>query len=124
MLTMIRCRLLVGFLREEEFRGVESDLVGTPLRRQIRDDSVLDINEGYCPEKDSTMPSSITPEMNKEHVEEKRELIIALARDRKLSEIPKISQPTKIIWGDKHQVFPLELGYRLKRHLGDNADIL
>ncbi|GJT97326.1 hypothetical protein Tco_1092844 [Tanacetum coccineum] len=31
-------------------------------------------------------------EMNKEHVEEKRELIIALAKDRKLSEIPKISQ--------------------------------
>ncbi|GJR09417.1 alpha/beta hydrolase fold-1 [Tanacetum coccineum] len=63
-------------------------------------------------------------EMNKEHVEEKRELIIALAKDRKLSEIPKISQPTKIIWGDKDQVFPLELGYRLKRHLGDNADMV
>ncbi|GJR85662.1 monoacylglycerol lipase ABHD6-like protein isoform X2 [Tanacetum coccineum] len=63
-------------------------------------------------------------EMNKEHVEEKRELIIALGKDRKLSEIPKISQPTKIIWGDKDQVFPLELGYRLKRHLGDNADMV
>ncbi|XP_035845978.1 lipase 1, partial [Helianthus annuus] len=33
-------------------------------------------------------------------------------------------QPTKIIWGDKDQVFPLELGYRLKRHLGDNADMV
>lgn len=53
--------------------------------------------------------------MNKEHVEEKKELIHALCKDRKLSEIPKIPQPTMIIWGDKDQVFPLELGYRLKR---------
>ncbi|KAJ0877737.1 putative triacylglycerol lipase [Helianthus annuus] len=63
-------------------------------------------------------------EMNKENLEEKRELIHALAKDRKLSEIPKIPQPTMIIWGDKDQVFPLELGYRLKRHLGDNADLV
>lgn len=60
-------------------------------------------------------------EMCSEHVKEKKELIHALAKDRKLSEIPKIPQPTMIIWGDKDQVFPLELGYRLKRHLGDNA---
>ncbi|CAI9262545.1 unnamed protein product [Lactuca saligna] len=63
-------------------------------------------------------------EMNKEHVEEKKELIHALCKDRKISEIPKIPQPTMIIWGDKDQVFPLELGYRLKRHLGDNADMV
>lgn len=36
-------------------------------------------------------------EMNKEHVEEKRELIIALAKDRKLSEIPKISQVNSLL---------------------------
>lgn len=63
-------------------------------------------------------------EMNKEHVEEKKELIHALAKDRKISELPKIPQPTLIIWGDKDQIFPLELGYRLKRHLGDNADMV
>ncbi|KAL8226345.1 hypothetical protein R6Q57_016177 [Mikania cordata] len=63
-------------------------------------------------------------EMNREHLEEKRELIHALGKDRKLSQLPKIPQPTMIIWGDKDQVFPLELGYRLKRHLGDNADLV
>lgn len=63
-------------------------------------------------------------EMNREHVQEKKELVIALAKDRKLSEIPKIPHPTLIIWGDKDQIFPLELGYRLKRHLGDNADMV
>ncbi|GJW66326.1 alpha/beta hydrolase fold-1 [Tanacetum coccineum] len=36
-------------------------------------------------------------EMNKEHVEEKRELIIALGKDRKLSEIPKISQVNSLL---------------------------
>ncbi|KAJ9567665.1 hypothetical protein OSB04_003631 [Centaurea solstitialis] len=60
-------------------------------------------------------------EMCSEHIKEKKELILTLAKDRKLSEIPKIPQPTMIIWGDKDQVFPLELGYRLQRHLGDNA---
>uniref|UniRef100_UPI001CB8BDBD pimeloyl-[acyl-carrier protein] methyl ester esterase-like n=1 Tax=Erigeron canadensis TaxID=72917 RepID=UPI001CB8BDBD len=63
-------------------------------------------------------------EMNKENVAEKKELVHALAKDRKFSELPKIPQPTLIIWGDKDQVFPMELGYRLKRHLGDNADMV
>jgi pimeloyl-ACP methyl ester carboxylesterase len=59
-----------------------------------------------------------------ENVEEKRELIRALAKDRKLSDLPKIPQPTLIIWGEEDQVFPLELGYRLKRHLGENAQLV
>lgn len=58
-----------------------------------------------------------------EYVEEKRELIRAIPKDRKLSAIPKITQQTMIIWGEHDQVFPLELGYRLKRHLGDNAHL-
>ncbi|KAJ1376503.1 Alpha/Beta hydrolase fold [Sesbania bispinosa] len=61
--------------------------------------------------------------MCRDFVQEKRELIKAIAKNRKLSDIPKISQPTLIIWGENDQVFPLELGYRLKRHLGDNAQI-
>ncbi|XAR62152.1 Triacylglycerol lipase [Bertholletia excelsa] len=62
--------------------------------------------------------------MCSEHVEEKKELIRAIPRDRKLSDLPKIHQPTLIIWGDKDRVFPLELGYRLRRHLGDNAELV
>ncbi|GLT31152.1 hypothetical protein SLA2020_059100 [Shorea laevis] len=58
-----------------------------------------------------------------EYVEEKRELILAIPRDRKLSNIPKITHPTLILWGEYDHVFPLELGYRLKRHLGDNAHL-
>ncbi|GMY17291.1 isoform 2 of monoacylglycerol lipase abhd6 [Fagus crenata] len=59
-----------------------------------------------------------------EYVEEKRDLIRAIPKDRKLSNIPKISQPTLIIWGDHDQIFRLELGHRLKTHLGDNAHLV
>ncbi|KAK7385311.1 hypothetical protein VNO78_31027 [Psophocarpus tetragonolobus] len=62
--------------------------------------------------------------MRRDYEQEKRELIKALVKDRKLSDLPKISQPTLIIWGEHDQVFPLELGHRLKRHLGDNAQLV
>lgn len=58
-----------------------------------------------------------------EYVEEKRDLIRAVPKDRKLSDIPKLTQPTLIIWGEHDRVFPLELGHRLKRHLGDKAHL-
>ncbi|XP_062077105.1 uncharacterized protein LOC133781994 [Humulus lupulus] len=59
-----------------------------------------------------------------EFVEEKRELIQEILKGRKLSNLPQIKQPTLIIWGDQDQIFPLELGYRLKRHLGENAELV
>ncbi|KAJ7959001.1 Alpha/beta-hydrolase superfamily protein [Quillaja saponaria] len=59
-----------------------------------------------------------------EYVEEKRDLVRAIPKDRKLSDLPKITQPTLIVWGDHDQIFPLELGHRLKRHLGDNAQLV
>ncbi|XP_027332287.1 uncharacterized protein LOC113847397 [Abrus precatorius] len=62
--------------------------------------------------------------MCRDYEQEKRELIKAIAKDRKLSDIPKISQPTLIMWGEHDQIFPLELGHRLKRHLGDNAQLV
>ncbi|GMH31387.1 hypothetical protein Nepgr_033230 [Nepenthes gracilis] len=62
--------------------------------------------------------------MCRQYAEEKRELLYALLKDRKISEIPKITQPTLIIWGDQDQVFPLELAHRLKRHLGDTAQLV
>ncbi|KAJ7945416.1 alpha/beta-Hydrolases superfamily protein [Quillaja saponaria] len=52
-----------------------------------------------------------------EYFKERKELIEALHKDRKLVDLPKITQPTLIIWGEKDQVFPLELAHRLKRHL-------
>ncbi|GAB2228302.1 hypothetical protein Drorol1_Dr00010134 [Drosera rotundifolia] len=58
-----------------------------------------------------------------QYVEEKRELIEAVLKDRKLSDLPKITQPTLILWGEQDQIFPLELGYQLKSHLGKNAEI-
>ncbi|XP_050208586.1 uncharacterized protein LOC126658060 [Mercurialis annua] len=61
--------------------------------------------------------------MCREYVEQKKELIRAIPRGRKLSHIPKITQPTMIIWGEHDQIFPLELGYRLMRHLGGNAHL-
>ncbi|KAF5763252.1 putative triacylglycerol lipase [Helianthus annuus] len=62
--------------------------------------------------------------MNTEHVQEKRELIETLHKGRKVSNLPKITQPTLIIWGEHDQIFPLELGHRLKRHLGENAELV
>ncbi|CAL5214399.1 unnamed protein product [Lathyrus oleraceus] len=58
-----------------------------------------------------------------EYRQEKKELIETLYKDRKLSNLPKITQPTLIIWGEQDQVFPLELAHRLKRHLGENAQL-
>ncbi|XP_051127451.1 uncharacterized protein LOC127248923 [Andrographis paniculata] len=59
-----------------------------------------------------------------ENLQERKELIYALHKDRKLSDLPKISQPTLIIWGEHDRIFPLELGHRLKRYLEHNAEIV
>lgn len=61
--------------------------------------------------------------MNKDHAKEKRELIEALLEARKLSSLPKITQPTLVLWGEEDQIFPLELGHRLKRHIGESAEL-
>ncbi|OEL37237.1 hypothetical protein BAE44_0001742 [Dichanthelium oligosanthes] len=53
--------------------------------------------------------------MGSDHIQEKTELLFALINDRKLSDLPKISQPTLIIWGEQDQVFPMELAHRLER---------
>uniref|UniRef100_J3N266 Peptidase S33 tripeptidyl aminopeptidase-like C-terminal domain-containing protein n=1 Tax=Oryza brachyantha TaxID=4533 RepID=J3N266_ORYBR len=59
-----------------------------------------------------------------ENVKEKTELLYALINGRKLSDLPKINQQTLIIWGEQDRVFPLELGLRLKRHLGDTSELV
>lgn len=59
-----------------------------------------------------------------EYVEEKRDMIRAIPKERKVSDLPKISQPTLIIWGEHDQIFTLELAHRLKRHLGDSAHLV
>ncbi|CAK9154268.1 unnamed protein product [Ilex paraguariensis] len=63
-------------------------------------------------------------EMCTQYVEEKKELIRAIPKDRKLSDLTKITQPTLIVWGDQDKIFPLELGHRLKRHLGEKAQLV
>ncbi|TKY47666.1 Monoacylglycerol lipase ABHD6 [Spatholobus suberectus] len=59
-----------------------------------------------------------------EYRQERKELIQALHKDRKLSNLPKITQPTQIIWGERDLVFPLELAHRLKRHVGEKAQLV
>lgn len=59
-----------------------------------------------------------------DYVEEKKELIQAILKDRKAASIPKITQPTLLIWGEQDQVFPLDLGQRLKSHIGPNAELV
>ncbi|KAK9904497.1 hypothetical protein M0R45_000720 [Rubus argutus] len=59
-----------------------------------------------------------------EHVQERRELIQALHKDRKMSDLPKITHPTLIIWGEHDLVFPMELAHRLKRQIGDSAELV
>ncbi|KAG7590552.1 Alpha/beta hydrolase fold-1 [Arabidopsis suecica] len=62
--------------------------------------------------------------LTRDNMEEKRELIKAIPKDRIISEIPKLTQPTLIIWGEHDQVFPLEMGKRLEKHLGDNGRLV
>ncbi|GAB4861225.1 hypothetical protein Ancab_036383 [Ancistrocladus abbreviatus] len=62
--------------------------------------------------------------MCRDYVKERRDLLRAILENRKISEIPKISQPTLIIWGDQDHIFPVQLAYRLKRHVGDNAELV
>ncbi|KAI6678562.1 hypothetical protein NL676_039358 [Syzygium grande] len=33
-------------------------------------------------------------------------------------------QPTLLVWGEQDQIFPLELGHRLQRHIGENAELV
>lgn len=35
--------------------------------------------------------------------------------------LPVLPQKTLVLWGDKDQVFPIDLGYRLHRHLGGES---
>ncbi|CAD5317537.1 unnamed protein product [Arabidopsis thaliana] len=62
--------------------------------------------------------------LTRDNMEEKRELIKAIPKDRIISEIPKLKQPTLIIWGEHDQVFPLEMGKRLEKHVGDNGKLV
>ncbi|KAM2323078.1 hypothetical protein PS1_019950 [Malus domestica] len=62
--------------------------------------------------------------MYSEYVQEKKELIQAIPKNRKLSDLPKIPQPTLIVWGEHDQVFPVEFAHKLKRHLGENAQLV
>lgn len=59
-----------------------------------------------------------------ENRQERKELIQALHKDRKMKDVPKITQPTLLIWGEHDKVFPVELAHRLKRHLGENAELV
>ncbi|KAH9756563.1 AB hydrolase-1 domain-containing protein [Citrus sinensis] len=72
----------------------------------------------------SCLLSDYIDAMCTEYLEEKRELVRAIPKDRKISNIDKITQPTLILWGEHDQIFPLELGRRLKSHLGDNAQLI
>ncbi|KAJ4951481.1 hypothetical protein NE237_028313 [Protea cynaroides] len=80
----------------------------------------------YKPAK--TMPSCFLRDfidvMCTEYVEEKTQLIDAIIKDKKLADLPKITQPTLIVWGDQDQIFPLELASRLKSHIGENAQLV
>ncbi|KAK4356251.1 hypothetical protein RND71_025222 [Anisodus tanguticus] len=58
------------------------------------------------------------------NLQERKELIETLYNNRKFADLPKITQPTLIIWGEYDQIFPLELAHRLNRHLGENAQLV
>ncbi|CAK9325052.1 unnamed protein product [Citrullus colocynthis] len=59
-----------------------------------------------------------------EYKQEKEELIKEILKDRHLSNLPKIDKATLIVWGEEDRVFPLELAHRLKRHIGENAELV
>ncbi|EPS60389.1 hypothetical protein M569_14412, partial [Genlisea aurea] len=63
-------------------------------------------------------------EMLSSNAKQKKELIQAIFDNQRLTILPKISQPTLIVWGDQDRIFPVELAHRLKRHLGDNSELV
>lgn len=53
---------------------------------------------------------------------ERAELLQELLRNGAgMDPLPVLTQETLIIWGDKDRVFPVDLGHRLHRHLGDKS---
>lgn len=62
--------------------------------------------------------------MGSDHIQEKTELLYALINGRQLSTLPKLNQPTLIIWGEQDRVFPMELAHRLKLHLEGNSRLV
>lgn len=62
--------------------------------------------------------------MGSDHIQEKAELLYALINGRQLCTLPKLTQPTLIIWGEQDRVFPMELAHRLNRHLEGNSRLV
>ncbi|KAM3315686.1 hypothetical protein ACQJBY_034051 [Aegilops geniculata] len=53
---------------------------------------------------------------------ERRELLRELLRSGAgIDPLPALTQKTLVLWGDKDQVFPVDLGYKLHRHLGKKS---
>ncbi|OWM82189.1 hypothetical protein CDL15_Pgr001763 [Punica granatum] len=73
------------------------------------------------------IPSCIIQEFVDEiitkNMKERTELIHAFYENRTQSDLPRITRPTPIIWGEYDQIFPIELAHRLKRHLGGNERV-
>ncbi|KAL1190347.1 hypothetical protein V5N11_016730 [Cardamine amara subsp. amara] len=58
--------------------------------------------------------------MCRDYLQERKELVETLHKGRRFSNLPKITQPTLMIWGEEDQVFPVELARRLKRYLRED----
>ncbi|XP_068657971.1 uncharacterized protein [Aristolochia californica] len=62
--------------------------------------------------------------MYKDHRKERKEMLKELLlKQPKSYKLPTLNQETLIIWGDKDDVFPLYLGHKLQRHLGEKSRI-
>uniref|UniRef100_A0A0C9S816 TSA: Wollemia nobilis Ref_Wollemi_Transcript_6818_1082 transcribed RNA sequence n=1 Tax=Wollemia nobilis TaxID=56998 RepID=A0A0C9S816_9CONI len=59
-------------------------------------------------------------EQREQKVELLKQLVIGT---QEAPPLPVLTQETLIIWGEHDHVFPLDLGKRLKRHLGDRAKL-
>ncbi|KAK3127740.1 hypothetical protein QOZ80_7AG0577810 [Eleusine coracana subsp. coracana] len=62
--------------------------------------------------------------MGSDYIQEKTELLYSLIEGRQLSTLPKLTQPTLLVWGEQDLVFPMELAHRLNRHLEGNSRLV
>ncbi|GMI72367.1 hypothetical protein like AT1G17430 [Hibiscus trionum] len=119
-----------GLLYSEEQRAAQLREIGRHpseiLVPKKPDDLRLLVNLSMCKENslnwvpDFLMRQFIT--LMYDHCrKEKIELANYLVEKKADTNLPVISQETLIIWGDRDKVFPLELAYKLQRHLGSNA---
>ncbi|KAJ8646960.1 hypothetical protein MRB53_008708 [Persea americana] len=112
--------------REEMLRREGRDVVEILMPESAEDLRVLVERSMYRPP--SWMPGFLLQDfihvMYTDHRKERIEMLKELLEKKvEANPLHVLNQETLIIWGDQDNVFPLYMGYQLKRHLGEKSKL-